>query len=378
MRASSLLGLCCLASAGAREQQHPIAATAEHATAPNDHDSNAPAYRASLLALHKTLVSVPSTSGSEKHVGDVLADYLASLGYHVERQFLPQPDGAVGAPPRFNVLASRHPPAKKGTGSSSSARRKPRVVVTSHIDTVPPHIPYNISGHAPTTADTLISGRGSVDAKAAVAAQIIAVEELRRRGELRDGEDEDVLLLFVVGEEKTGDGMRRFSAAAREAGWAFAAAVFGEPTEGRLACGHKGHAGCTVRARGKAGHSGYPWLGKSATEVLARALVRILDEDLGGSERYGNTTVNVGVVEGGVAANVIAEHASATIAFRVAAGDQATGWGIVKGKVEGILKEVDEEALSMECSNGYGPIECDCDVEGKSAVLVPSTCQPSR
>lgn len=364
MRAPLLLGLYCLALAGAHEQ-HPIDSAPDSAIRNHGHDDAPPSYRPSLLALHKTLVSIPSTSGTEQHVGDTLIDYLTSLGYHVERQFLPQPDAAD--PPRFNILASR--PGKGKAGSrlplrpASSSLSPPRILVTSHIDAVPPHIPYHISDPENTpTPDTVISGRGSVDDKASIAAQIIALEELRERGDIRGDE---VLLLFVVGEETVGDGMRHFSSVSAEEGRKFEAAIFGEPTEGKLACGHKGFAGCTIRARGKAGHSGYPWLGKSATEVIARVLVRILDEDLGGSERFGNTTVNVGVLEGGVALNVIAERASARIALRIAAGDQATGWEIVRGRLEGILKEVDGEALSMECTNGFGPIECDCDVEGK-------------
>jgi acetylornithine deacetylase len=315
--------------------------------------------------LHKTLVSIPSTTGTEQHVGNTLADYLSSLGYNVERQFLPQPDAnggssnAINAPPRFNLLASR--PLKSGTRRRHGAQ--PRILVTSHIDAVPPHIPYSISDAEHPGLDTVIRGRGSVDDKASVAAQITALEELRRQGEV---EGDEVMLLFVVGEETTGDGMHYFSSVAQKDGLKFEAAIFGEPTEGKLACGHKGHAACTIRAKGKAGHSGYPWLGKSATEVIARLLVKVLDEDLGSSERFGNSTVNVGSFEGGVAANVIAEHATTSIALRIAAGNQATGWNIVRKKLEDMLKEVDEEALSMECTNGYGPIECDCDVKGRS------------
>jgi acetylornithine deacetylase len=316
----------------------------------------APSYRSSLLSLHKTLVTIPSTSGSEQHVGDVLVDYLSSLGYKVERQPLPQSSADVTSPPRFNVLAWR-PTSKSGRLASS----KPgRVLVTSHIDAVPPHIPYSISDSTPGP-DTIISGRGSVDDKASVAAQIVALEELRKGADIAGDE---VLLLFVVGEETVGDGMRHFSAIARDQGRAFDAAVFGEPTEGKLACGHKGHAGCKITAKGKAGHSGYPWLGKSATEVIARVLVKIMDADLGSSERFGNTTVNIGLVEGGVAANVIAQSAKASIALRLAAGDQATGWGVVRKRLELLLADVDED-LTMECTNGYGPVECKCDVDGK-------------
>jgi acetylornithine deacetylase len=63
--------------------------------------------------------------------------------------------------------------------------------VTSHIDVVPPHFPYSVSG-------SKIFGRGSNDAKGSVATQIQAVEELRKSGKLSDG---DIGLLFVVGEE---------------------------------------------------------------------------------------------------------------------------------------------------------------------------------
>lgn len=196
-----------------------------------------------------------------------------------------------------------------------------------------------------------------------MAAQVVALEQLLAASEVRPG---DAMLLFVVGEETTGEGMRRFSEGAAAPG--FDAVIFGEPTENKLACGHKGHAACAIDAVGRAGHSGYPWLGKSANEVLVRALVRVLDADLGSSDRFGNTTVNLGVIAGGVAANVIPDRASATLALRIAAGGQETGFDIVKGRIEEILKDTDEEALSMECANGYGPIECNCDVDGKSAA----------
>ncbi|KAB5522974.1 hypothetical protein GE09DRAFT_498059 [Coniochaeta sp. 2T2.1] len=361
---TGLLGFACLASAAAVHEQYPFEGVTDSVSTSSNHGhEDAPSYRASLLALHKALVSIPSTSGAEQDVGETLVDILTSLGYNVERQFLPVPrayvDGndAARARPRFNVLATR---------SRKSGSSQPPVLVTSHMDAVPPHIPYGISDKHPGL-DTVISGRGSVDDKASIAAQIIALEELRSQGEILDN---DVMLAFVVSEETNGAGMRYFSSAAQEKGLKFEAAIFGEPTEGKLACGHKGHAGCTIRAKGKAGHSGYPWLGKSATEVITRVLIRVLNEDLGSSERFGNTTVNIGVLEGGVAANVIAEHASTTIALRLAAGDQATGWDIVREKLEGILKEVDEEALSMDCTNGYGPIECDCDVDGFDTIIV--------
>ncbi|KAK3690064.1 hypothetical protein B0T22DRAFT_528782 [Podospora appendiculata] len=342
--------------------QHPLSADADAgAEAGADAGSlraAAPAYRDPLLALHKSLVSLSSISYHEQPAGTFLIDYLTSHGYTAEKQFLSAESGAnSSALGRFNVLA--------WPGKSSSPHA--RVLVTSHIDVVPPYIPYHISATTPSDVgpDTLISGRGSVDAKGSVAAQITAVESLLSSESVSP---DDIMLLFVVGEEVSGDGMTFFSSSAANT-HSFSAAIFGEPTENKLACGHKGIAGGTIRAKGKAGHSGYPWLGKSATNVLVRALVKLLDADLGSSERYGNTTVNIGVIEGGVAANVIPKAASARFAVRVAAGNQSTGGAIVREKLETILKETDDEALSLEWGTGYGPVECDCDVEGFDTLV---------
>jgi acetylornithine deacetylase len=325
------------------------------ASAHGDH----PHYRDTLLALHKALIEIPSVTGDENEVAMYLVDYLTDLGLQAELQFLPSP--AASARPRFNVLA---------WPGTSRARPTPRVLVSSHIDTVPPYIPYSATPEGTAGPDTVIAGRGSVDAKASVAAQVTALLDLIQAGELApDGAARDVLLLFVVGEEDDGAGMRHFSDSleALDPVPRFDAAIFGEPTEGRLACGHKGFLGCTVKAHGRTGHSGYPWLGKSANEVLMRGLVKVLDTDLGTSERLGNTTVNVGRIDGGVALNVIPEQSQARMAVRIAIGPQETGAQVVKDWIWDALQSVDSEegTWEMDCINGYGAILCDCDVEGE-------------
>jgi acetylornithine deacetylase len=329
-----------------------------HSSSQTGDASSAPHYRDTLLALHKSLVEIPSVNGNENEVGSFLVDYLTDLGFHAQLEFIPPPNVSSSytdgqTKPRFNVLAW---PGK-------SRNPSPKVLVSSHIDTVPPFIPYAVSDKHPGP-DTVISGRGSVDAKAAVAAQITALLDLMTSQTI-DGAE--VMLLYVVGEETTGDGMRYFSSTLGnlQPPPQFKAGIFGEPTEGKLACGHKGFLGCTVMAKGHAGHSGYPWLGKSATEVLMRALVKVLDTDLGSSERYGNTTVNVGRIEGGVALNVIPERAEAALALRLAIGPQDTGAGVVKERLWNALKSVDEEALHLSCVNGYGAVDCNCEVDGK-------------
>ncbi|KAK4192380.1 hypothetical protein QBC35DRAFT_485053 [Podospora australis] len=314
--------------------------TSAHPTPNND---DAPAYRNDLLTLHRDLINIPSISGSEGDAALFLQKYLRKHHFTVQLQKIPSSSSSSSK--RYNVLA--WPP------SSSSSNHTPRLLITSHIDVVPPYIPYSINTTSSLSKDTLISGRGSVDAKASVAAQLTALSQLPP--------SDQIMLLFVVGEETSGVGMKHFSSLQK---YQFESAIFGEPTENKLACGHKGITNGIISSRGKAGHSGYPHLGKSATEVLIRALSKIIDTDLGTSERYGNTTVNIGVLQGGVASNVIPKEASARLAIRVAAGNQTTGAKAVQEKIFQILQDVDEEALSAEFTQGYGPVKTECDVEG--------------
>lgn len=314
--------------------------------------AHAPSYRSDLVALHKQIVEIPSTSGQEHEAGDFLVDYFISKGWNYEIQNVAPRDNTPAGKDRFNVVA--WPPLE------NHRQPNPKVLVTSHYDCVPPHIPYSIS-KGDVTSETTISGRCSVDAKGSVAAQLIAVHELLDSGRLQP---EDVMVLYVVGEEVSGDGMRTFNSL-NGSSLNIKAAVFGEPTELKLACGHKGAMRCDVTATGKAGHSGYPWIAKSATEILMRGLVKVLDTDLGSSERYGNTTVNVGLMEGGVALNVIPAHASAALMIRIALEPQASGSKEVEARLRAALSSVDDEVLSVDCPTGMGATRCDCEVDGK-------------
>ncbi|OQO07447.1 hypothetical protein B0A48_07144 [Cryoendolithus antarcticus] len=296
-----------------------------------------------LLAFHKNLTQIESISGNEHDVGVWLTESLQSQGYTVEKQSL------GGNPPRFNLLA--WPGGKRNT----------RVLLSSHIDTVPPFWPYT---HNASTG--VIIGRGSVDAKGSVATQVLALNGLL---ESREVSPDDVGLLFVVGEETGGDGMR----AANDLNLKPKSIIFGEPTEGRLCAGHKGNLGAKIIAKGKAAHSGYPWLGRSANEVLVAALGGVMEmvKGLPTSEKYGSTTMNIGRMEGGVAANVVPESASASLAFRLAEGTPETLKPLVVEAVENAVAAfVDKDVKASDVveiiftSAGYGPIAIDSDVPG--------------
>ena len=328
------------------DQQQPL----DHHHQPSEHDK--PTNLSSpLFVLHRDLIKIESISGNEHAVGKYLSDYLTGHNFTVDRQEVEplkskpkhnSPQLISPPSPRWNILAYH--------GSS----RKSRVLVSSHIDTVPPFHPYDVR------PGNDIWGRGSVDAKGCVATQIIAVSELLASNEIIDG---DVALLFVVGEEIGGDGMRK----ANSLGLSWETVIFGEPTELKLASGHKGAFAFSVGAKGKAGHSGYPWLGESANSMLIPALAVLDKLELPGSEKYGNTTVNIGRMEGGVAGNVIAEEASAQIQMRLASG---TAEEAKKAVVEAV-GEVDERLELEFLSRGYGPVDIDSDVEGRENCLSP-------
>lgn len=279
-----------------------------------------------LLSLHKSLVEIPSVTGGEREVGEWLANYLMSKNFTVETQSVSE-DGA-----RFNVFAYL---GKNRTTST---------LVTSHIDTVPPYISYRISSGS-------IYGRGSNDAKSSVASQITAVEELISEKVISEG---DVSLLFVVGEETTGDGMK----AANSLGPTWKSVIFGEPTENKLAIGHKGIIMFDVIAEGKASHSGYPQLGVNANSNLIRALYNLGNLKLPASDLLGESTMNIGLIEGGVAANVISPHATASVLVRVA-GDLDKTMAAIQESVQDLPVELKFGGVT------YGPQELDFDIEGK-------------
>ncbi|MCJ1310922.1 hypothetical protein MMC25_004590 [Agyrium rufum] len=297
---------------------------------------------AALLALHSSLISIESISGNENEVGAYIEKVLVSLNYTVKPQIVAPIENTPDNADRYNIYAYK--------GSSPSTP----VLITSHMDTVPPFIPYHINA-----TDGSIWGRGSVDAKACAAAQITAVESLLHSNQISK---DDVSLLFVVGEEIGGDGMR----AVNDLGLSWKTVIFGEPTELKLASGHKGNVAFRLIAHGKAGHSGYPWLGENANDMLIPALAVLKTAEFPSSEKYGNTTVNIGRMEGGVAANVIAEKASAQILMRLAGGTAEDARKIVQDTIWGVDKRIE----IIFPSNGYGPIDIDHDVEGFESMTV--------
>ena len=168
------------------------------------------------------------------------------------------------------------------------------------MDTVPPFIPSSEDAGR-------IYGRGSCDAKGIIAAQIAAAEHLRQEGI-------HVGLLFLVGEERDSLGAKVANEQA-PAGRRFL--INGEPTENRIALASKGTLRAEVTATGKMAHSAYPELGDSAIDKLIPALSRLRAMALPSDAEVGPCTLNIGLIEGGRAPNVIPDYAHADLLYRL-------------------------------------------------------------
>ncbi|HEY4358727.1 MAG TPA: M20/M25/M40 family metallo-hydrolase [Acidobacteriaceae bacterium] len=243
------------------------------------------------IALTKELVDIESTTYHEAPAGEFLAAYLVEQGWAIERQEVPQPDPARtpggGTGPRFNVVATM-------------AGVTPDIVFSTHMDTVPPFL-------GPCREDdTHLYGRGVCDAKGIMAAQIAAAEQLRAEG-IKVG------MLFVVGEERDSAGAKVANDNPRGSKFL----INGEPTDNRLALASKGCLRVEMFAHGKMGHSAYPELGESAIDKLLTALHDVQALQLPVVEGIGDTTLNVGLISGGRAPNVIADKAEAHILVRL-------------------------------------------------------------
>lgn len=255
-----------------------------------------------VFALTRKLVDVESITGNEAAVGELLRNELEALGYRT-----------IGMPveaDRFNIWATTLP------------HESPKIVFSTHMDVVPPWFPSSED-------ETRIFGRGACDAKGIIAAQVAAAERLHARG-VYPG------LLFVVGEERDSTGA--WAANQQAPGSKFL--INGEPTDNRIGIASKGALRVNVTAEGKMAHSAYPELGESAIEKLLDALERVRKIALPNNPEVGPCTMNIGMIEGGRAPNVIPDKASAQLLYRLV------------GPSKQLRKDI-EEALAPDCRGEF-------------------------
>jgi acetylornithine deacetylase len=237
------------------------------------------------------MVDIESITGNEAAMGEFLLFELTALGFKAEKMPVPfPPDITGGGRERFNVYAT--------TGG------RPKIVFSTHMDTVPPFLPAREEA-------TRIYGRGACDAKGIMAAQIAAAVRLRESGL-------SVGLLYVVGEERDSLG----AATANDYSPQPSYLINGEPTDNRLATASKGSLRVQLTATGRMAHSAYPELGESAIDKLLEALQRLRLMSLEVNPEIGPSTLNIGLIEGGRAPNVIPDYAHADLLYRLVGPSQ--------------------------------------------------------
>ena len=113
--------------------------------------------------------------------------------------------------------------------------------------------------------------------------------------------------------------------------------INGEPTENKIATSSKGVLRLLLTAKGKMAHSAYPELGESAIDKLLTALQRLRAMELPVDPEAGPCTLNIGLIDGGRATNVIADHARAQLLYRLVGPSEALRQQITK-QVEGLAE----------------------------------------
>jgi acetylornithine deacetylase len=257
-----------------------------------------------VFELTRALVDIDSVTPNEEAVGVYLAEHLSALAARTNGRV----ERIEVEPHRYNVLATWGQPV---------------VTFSTHMDTVPPF-------YASREDNEWIWGRGACDTKGIIASMIFAIEALLSEGV------RGLALLLVVGEERNSAGA--LAAARDNRGSRFI--INGEPTENRLALGSKGALRFEITAKGRMAHSAYPHLGESAIEKLLDVLERVRRIPLPHDAVLGASTLNIGLIQGGRAPNVIPDHASAEIFIRLV--DSGDGFRAAMAKAAEGLAEARE------------------------------------
>lgn len=207
--------------------------------------------------------------------------------------------------PGFEVTVTDH-----GAGAVTlyAVRGKPKYLFNVHLDTVPDSPHWTQDPHVLQVTEDRAIGLGSCDIKGAAAA-LVAVA---------NATSGDLALLLSTDEEANDP--RCIDAFLKE-GHAYEAVIVAEPTCGEAVLAHRGIHSVQMRFTGQAGHaSGELRPSDSALHQSVRWGAAALDYvDRQAHERFGGLTglrFNIGRVEGGIKANMIAPTADVRFGFR--------------------------------------------------------------
>lgn len=299
------------------------------------------------VELLTALVATPSVSGTEERLGRLVESELRGWGLDVRR-------GADG------VLVEVR-------GKSAGAT----LAFASHLDTVPPGEGWSRDPFTPVIEDGKLYGRGSGDAKASVAAMLLAAKDVAERGGPAAGR---LLLLLGYGEETRHTSM---PALVERAG-AIDAAVVGEPTNLDLAVAQRGLMMVDLLSRGDQRHAGYASDGAftNAVTVLAEDLLALSSV---AQERphpiLGQPTITATMVEAGVSRNVTPPSAKAVLDVRsTPAWTHAELAGALKGRLKSEVVVTSDRLVPCETPEGSHLLAAAQRVRAGARLFGSPTC----
>jgi acetylornithine deacetylase len=269
----------------------------------------------SVVEVLRELIAIDSTSArSNLPMLDALERHARALGFITRRQ----PYGE-----KANLICSR-------------GGEKGGLALVGHTDCVPFDAAWS-GALRPEERDGKLYGRGSADTKAFLAASLTAASRTSG-GPLQ--------LVFTADEEIGCIGARRLQ---EEGALRPRYAIVGEPTRLIPVIGHKGYCMAEVTVRGVEGHSAFPETGSSAIFAAARMLREIekvaadLQQERDDAFAPPYTTLNVGLISGGKAKNVIPGSCSFTLEWRPLPGQDPEHVARLVKKLQ--LGEVDVQRL---------------------------------
>ncbi|GAB5593464.1 hypothetical protein Unana1_08364 [Umbelopsis nana] len=291
-----------------------------------------------LFEFHRAIMAIDSTSGHETRVTDFIANHLQSLNWTVELQSVHNPvlDPSIR---RENIYAYL------GTN------RTTRLLINSHVDTVPPFYP-------PSDDNEYVYGRGANDAKGQIAVQLFALERLRKANKIKEG---DVAILWDVGEEEYADGIRAANSFNITPIWS----ITGEPTESYQATGHKGGFTVYLNSTGQSAHSSVPQLGRNAIVQLVDAYNQVVQKRFAANSFWGNTTISLDKIQGGLVPNQVPDNAVGTINVRNSANAS-----LVLQELEAAFNKIPHVSIIRNATMG-NPIKFDVIKNWRAEKVMP-------
>jgi len=274
-----------------------------------------------ILELLMEMVKAPSHPGvprQEEAAAQALAGYLRERGLPADLVEVRE-----GRP---NVIAS-----------VAGAKPGPHLLLCGHLDTVGPNAGSPVDFFSAAIRDERMFGRGTVDMKGALAAMAGALVEIRDSGGLASGR---VTLAAVVDEEMESLGAEALILS----GFKADGAVIGEPTENRVAIGHKGLEWLEVVFKGRAAHGSMPEAGISAIAAAAHFVSLVESELVPAFERrrdpvLGLPAINMGTIKGGQQPSMVAADCTVQLDRRWVTTETIEQ---VMGDLEEILAKVRE------------------------------------